>query len=126
MSKDRISLGKLGENLAVTYLKKHRLKIIKQNYRQKTGEIDIIAREKKTLVFVEVKTRRSTRYGQPLEAVTPKKQAQISRVALDYITRNKLSDQPVRFDVISILIVENKKPEIEHLQNCFEAINTFY
>ncbi len=126
MSKDRISLGKLGENLAAKYLKKHGTKVIKLNYRQKSGEIDIIARDKKTLVFVEVKTRKSTRFGQPFEAVTPKKQAQISRVALDYITRNKLSDQAVRFDVISILITENGKPQIEHLQNCFEAIDTFY
>ncbi len=126
MSKERITLGKLGENLAVTYLKKNGYNIIKRNYRQKTGEIDIIARDSENLIFVEVKTRKSLRFGKPFEAVTPKKQAQISRVALDYITRNKLSDQAIRFDVISIVMIQDGKPEIEHLPNCFEAINTFY
>jgi putative endonuclease len=126
LSKERISLGKQGEDLAAAYLKSHDVAIIKRNYRQKSGEIDIIARDQEWLVFVEVKTRKSLRFGQPFEAVTPKKQAQISRVALDYITRNKLSDQAVRFDVISIVIPKDGKPEIEHLANCFEAAGNFY
>lgn len=126
MSKDRISLGKQGEDLAATYLKSHGVDIIKRNYRQKSGEIDIIARDQECLVFVEVKTRKSLRYGQPFEAVTPKKQAQISRIALDYMTRNKLSDQAVRFDVVSIVMCKDGKPQIEHLANCFEAAINFY
>ena len=126
MSKERISLGKLGENLAVAYLENHGVDIIKRNYRQKSGEIDIIARDQECLVFVEVKTRKSLRFGQPFEAVTPRKQAQISRVALDYMTRTKLSDQAVRFDVISIVMTKDGKPEIEHLTNCFDAaINSY-
>jgi putative endonuclease len=126
LSKERISLGKQGEDLAVAYLKRHGVDIIKRNYRQKSGEIDIIARDQECLVFVEVKTRKNLRFGQPFEAVTPRKQAQISWVALDYITRNKLSNQPVRFDVISIVMTQDGRHEIEHLTNCFEAaINSY-
>ena len=126
MSEARITLGKQGEDLAVNHLLGKGFTIIVRNYRQKTGEIDIIARDREWLVFVEVKTRKSTRFGQPFEAVTRKKQAQISRVALDYMNRNKLLDQPARFDVISILINKNGKAAIEHLRNCFEPGNEFY
>ncbi|MBN4048669.1 YraN family protein, partial [bacterium AH-315-N22] len=93
-----------------------------RNYRKKTGEIDIIAQDGQCLVFIEVKTRKSLRFGQPYESVTLTKQAQISRVALDYITRNKLHDQPIRFDVISILLQSGGDTDINHLPNCFEAV----
>lgn len=120
MSKARISLGKRGEDMAAAYLLKKKYTIIARNYRQKTGEIDIIARDRQTLVFIEVKTRSSLLFGQPYEAVTTKKQVQLSRVALDYMSRNRQLDHAARFDVISILIPQNGKTEIEHLRNCFE------
>lgn len=126
MSDTRISLGKKGEDLAAGYLQHIGLRIITRNYRQKSGEIDIIARDKEYLVFVEVKTRKSLKFGQPFEAVTAKKQAQISRVAMDYITRNKLHDHPVRFDVVSILMSKDGKTDITHLANCFEATSGSY
>ena len=126
MSDTRIALGKLGEDLAADHLLKKSYKIIVRNYRQKTGEIDIIAHDGDCLVFVEVKTRKSTLFGQPYEAVTKKKQAQLSRVALDYMNRNRLLKKPARFDVISILIDTNGKAAIEHLINCFEAGVGFY
>lgn len=119
MSKARINLGKHGEDLATTFLQQKGFTIITRNYRQKTGEIDIIAKDKQTLVFVEVKTRSSLLFGQPFEAVTTAKQSQLNRIALDFMTRNKLLEQAARFDVISILIPKNGKAEIEHLQNCF-------
>ena len=119
MSKSRISLGKYGEDLATEYLEKKGFQIIVRNYRQKTGEVDIIARDEETLVFIEVKTRSSLLFGQPFEAVTAAKQKQLNRIALDYISRNKIKDQAARFDVISILIEKNKQPKINHLQNCF-------
>ncbi|MBL4903212.1 MAG: YraN family protein [Desulfocapsa sp.] len=122
MSKSRIKLGAQGEDLAVDYLKKKGLTIRVRNYRKKTGEIDIIAQDGQCLVFIEVKTRKSLRFGQPYESVTLTKQAQISRVALDYITRNKLHDQPIRFDVISILLQSGGDTDINHLPNCFEAV----
>ncbi len=119
MSKSRINLGKYGEDLAAAYLKKKGFLIIVRNYRQKTGEVDIIANDGETLVFIEVKTRSSLLFGQPFEAVTPAKQKQLNRIALEYITRNKIKAQAARFDVISILIEKNKQPKINHLQNCF-------
>jgi len=126
LSKERISLGKHGEELASEFLESAGLRIIVRNYRNKTGEIDIIARDQETLVFVEVKTRKSLTYGQPYEAVSRKKQKQICRLALYYMTRNKLHDQAVRFDVISIVMTSNENPKIEHLINCFEADSSFY
>ncbi len=119
MSKSRINLGKRGEDIATTYLKKKGFEIIIRNYRQKSGEVDIIASDKGALVFIEVKTRTSTLFGQPFEAVTTRKQTQLSRIALDYMTRNKILEQEARFDVISILLPANGKAEIVHLQNCF-------
>lgn len=121
MSKARINLGVQGEDLATDYLRTKGYKILVRNYRQKTGEIDIIARNREFLVFIEVKTRTSLLFGQPYESVTQKKQDQISRVALDYITRNKLHNQAMRFDVVSVLIPANGKIEINHLPACFEA-----
>ncbi|HID70640.1 MAG TPA: YraN family protein [Desulfobacterales bacterium] len=126
MSDNRISLGKKGEDLAASFLKKNGFQIIQRNYRQKIGEIDIIARQNEWLVFIEVKARKSIRFGQPFEAVTQNKQAQICRVALDFMTRNKLLDQPVRFDVISILFKGEGGADIEHLPNCFELNAGFY
>ena len=126
MSDSRITLGKRGEDIASSFLKNKGFKIIQRNYRQKIGEIDIIARQDEWLVFIEVKARKSVRFGQPFEAVTQAKQAQIGRVALDYMTRNKLSDQPVRFDVISILFNRNGDTDIAHLPNCFELNSGFY
>jgi len=119
VTNSRINLGNRGEDLATVYLEEKGFQIIVRNYRQKLGEVDIIATDKKTLVFIEVKTRTSLLFGQPFEAVTVHKQAQLSRIALDYMTRNKIKNQAARFDVISILIEKNKKPKIEHLQNCF-------
>jgi putative endonuclease len=122
LSRARINLGLQGEDLATDYFKNKGYKILSRNYRKQTGEIDIIARDGEYLVFIEVKTRTSLLFGQPYEAVTLKKQGQISRVALDYITRNKLHNQAMRFDVVSVLIPVNGKIEINHLPACFEAI----
>ncbi len=119
MSKTRIQLGKKGEQLAATYLQENGFQIIKRNYRQKCGEVDIIVSKKDTLIFVEVKTRSSLLFGQPFEAVTKEKQRQLKRVALDFMTRNKIKDRAVRFDVISILLAKKCAPQIEHLKNCF-------
>ncbi len=126
MSDSRLALGKRGEDVAASFLKNNGFIIIQRNYRQKIGEIDIIARQDGWLVFIEVKARKSVRFGQPFEAVTQAKQAQIGKVALDYMTRNKLHDQPVRFDVISILFNRNGEADIEHLPNCFELTTGFY
>ena len=99
----RQRLGKSGEETVAEYLKKKGYTIVVVNYRCKVGEIDIIARDDSVLVFIEVKTRSDLKYGLPAEAVTPRKQRQISRAAQWYLTEKKLLDVPARFDVISVL-----------------------
>jgi len=111
--------GESSENLAVWYLKQNGYKIIEQNYRNRMGEIDIIAREKKSIVFVEVKSRRSIRYGSPKWAVTPKKQRKISMVALYYLKSTKQIDTKARFDVVAITS-NRDEPQIEIIKNAFD------
>jgi putative endonuclease len=111
--------GRNGENLAAWYLKKNGYKIVEQNYRNRMGEIDIIAREKKTIVFVEVKSRRSIRYGNPKWAVTPKKQRKISMVALSYLKATQQTGAKARFDVVAITS-NRDEPQIEIVKNAFE------
>lgn len=121
MSKERISLGKQGEDIAVAFLEARGFEIIARNYRQKSGEIDIICTDRETLVFVEVKTRKTTRFGDPLEAVNRRKQHQISVTALDYLSRNNLHDQPARFDVVGV-IIGSGDPQVIHLSDAFDCM----
>jgi putative endonuclease len=111
--------GKKSERLAAEYLKLKGYRIIETNYRCPVGEIDIIAREKGTLVFVEVKARRSSRFGSPKGAVTPAKQRKISMAALDYLKRSGQDDARARFDVVAI-DTETGRPDIEVVKNAFE------
>jgi len=111
--------GEKSESIAARYLKKHGYKIIEQNYRTKLGEIDIIAREKDTIVFIEVKARKSKHFGNPKWAVTPKKQRKISMVALWYLKATRQSNAKARFDVVSIISSQDN-PSIEVIKNAFE------
>jgi putative endonuclease len=115
-----LALGKAGEDLAEKYLCRKNYEILKRNFRSKLGEIDIIARDGKTLVFCEVKTRVSTQYGQPFEAVTPRKQATIRAVAEMYlaVAKNPPNLNGIRFDVVSILST-NEGIKIRHFENAF-------
>lgn len=119
MTEARLSLGAWGEAQAALYLQRQRLKIVARNFMTPVGEIDIIARTKKELVFVEVKTRRSNAYGTPAEAVGPRKQRQIIRAAQWYLTANKSSLQP-RFDVIAVMPDAAGPARIEHLPAAFD------
>jgi putative endonuclease len=119
MSKSRIELGRKGEQAAVNFLKNNGYNIITTNYRTRLGQIDIIARDKKTICFVEVKTRQTARFGRPAEAIEPSKQRRISSVALIFLKQNKLLNSPARFDVISISYPD-MQPEIELIRNAFE------
>jgi putative endonuclease len=112
-------VGKKGESIAVRYLKKQGFKVIEQNYRSKVGEIDIIAREKHNLVFVEVKTRRSRSFGSPKWAVTPQKQKAISMAALYYLKMTNQTNAAARFDVVSIL-ARGEDTQIELVRNAFD------
>lgn len=111
--------GKKSESVAAKFLKKQGYKILEQNYRNKLGEIDIIAKEKETLVFVEVKARRSRQFGNPKWAITPKKKRKISMVALYYLKTTRQSLVKARFDVVAITSTQ-ESPEIEIIKNAFE------
>lgn len=112
-------LGKIGEKRALKYLKKKKFRIIKQGFHLYKGEIDIIAYDGDTLVFVEVKTRRNYKYGRPEEAVTPYKQLQIRKIAQAFLTKNHIKDIKCRFDVLALLCDRNKKFKIEHFIDAF-------
>jgi len=109
--------GKAGEIIACNYLKEKNYKILATNYKNKIGEIDIIAKDGDYIVFVEVKARVSKAFGHPLEAVNEQKQFKIRQVAEMFLILKKLTTAHCRFDVISILGFEN--PEIEHVENAF-------
>ena len=102
MTKTKVELGATGETLAVKHLKQLGYKIIEQNFRVCYGEIDIIAEQDGTLVFIEVKTRTGKRYGLPFDSITANKQNHLSKAALEYMSRNNCHDRAARFDVISV------------------------
>jgi putative endonuclease len=98
----RQQLGKIGEQLAVTELERRGYAIVDQRYRTARGEIDIIAQDGETLVFVEVKVRETDECGTAAEAVTRNKQRRLGHMAADYLARRNIIDQPCRFDVVAI------------------------
>jgi putative endonuclease len=113
------SIGLTGEGLALKYLAQKRYTIVETRFRLLRGEIDIIARDGRTLVFIEVKMRTSESYGRPEESVTPAKQAQIRKVALGYLCARRLGEADCRFDVISIRQRGPAEFAIEHFKNAF-------
>ena len=112
-------LGKSGEKIALNYLIDNKYKVIARSYRLFRGEVDIIAYDQKTLVFVEVKTRRSTDYGFPEESVNPSKQQQIRKIAQGFLAKNNLQNVECRFDVISLSFDEKEGYSIRHIKNAF-------
>lgn len=119
MSKQHLDLGKSGEETAVNFLKDNGYKILSRNYKSKLGEIDIIAKDKDTLAFIEVKTRHSDKFGLPCEAVSNLKQKQISKAALTFLKENELLDKKARFDVVSIIYLEEGL-KLDLIKNAFE------
>jgi putative endonuclease len=122
MSRVRVMFGKTGEDLACAELQRRGYEILARRYRQRGGELDIVARDGTTLVFVEVKARDGRKFGDGAEAVTPIKQRRIASLALDYMARHHMHECPCRFDVVSIAI-EHGKPVIEVIPNAFMACN---
>lgn len=118
MTEARITLGRCGEEAAALYLAAQGYSIVARNLRTRVGEIDIIAQRAQTIVFVEVKTRRSIAYGTPQEAVGPRKQRQIIRAAQWYLSDAQNRRLQPRFDVIAILYLPSG-PQIEHIVNAF-------
>lgn len=116
-------LGNAGERVAARHLRRQGMRILHRQYRTPMGEIDLIAQDGETLVFVEVKTRRGLSAGLPAEAVDRRKQAQLTRLALVFLKKHRLLDHPARFDVVAIVWPESgRRPQITHYPNAFEAI----
>ncbi len=112
-------LGRRGENLAARHLKKLGYTVVERNFKTARGEIDLVARHKKDLVFVEVKSRSSNRFGSPAEAVTPAKQRRLSMVALEYIKIKGLEGMRARFDVVTV-DAGCRPPRVEVIANAFD------
>ncbi|MHB8707554.1 MAG: YraN family protein [Desulfuromonadales bacterium] len=118
MTQARLSLGKQGEELAARYLEQRGFTIVARNHRTPIGELDIIARDRRYLLFVEVKTRRSNAFGAPAEAVGAHKQRQILRAAQWFLMTARYPGLQPRFDVISVLAGRGE-PAISHIPNAF-------
>ena len=120
MTRDRQALGLSGEDLACAELQRRGYAIVERRYRTPFGELDIVARDGETWVFVEVKTRASTDFGDGAEAVTERKQRRVAQMAVDFVSRWRLHDQPCRFDVV-IVTVGDGAPRVDVYENAFDA-----
>ncbi len=112
-------LGRRGEDAAAAYLERTGMTVVERNWRCKAGEVDLVALDGSEIVFVEVKTRKTTATGQPEEAVTPAKQRRYKRLAEAYLQQAGLSDVTVRFDVVSLLVVAEDRALLRHHRSAF-------
>ena len=118
-NKGNLYLGRQGEEAAVNLLKDSGYKILLRNYKSKLGEIDIIAKDKDTFCFIEVKTRHADKFGLPQEAVSASKQRQIAKSALMFLKEKNLLDRRARFDVVSVLYSKDG-PRVDLIKDAFE------
>ena len=114
-------LGQRGERLAERFLRRQGYVIVERAHRAGGGELDLVAVDGRTVVFVEVKTRRSDRRGDPAEAVDRDKRRRVTRAALAYLKRHELLEYPCRFDVVAIVWPADGKPQLTHYRDAFEA-----
>lgn len=123
------SLGQRGEDAAARYLRGLGYRILARSDRSKPGELDLVALDGRTVVFVEVKTRVSQEAGHPSEAVDVAKQRRLTRLAVTYLKHHRLLEAAARFDVVAVTWPEDqRRPKIEHFPNAFEAVgrNEFF
>ena len=117
-----LTLGELGERAAARFLKRLGYQIVLTRHRLRYGEVDIIAVDGQTVVFVEVKTRRTESQGRAADAVDAKRQARMTRAALAFLKSHGLLEYSSRFDVVEVIWpTGQKRPEINHLQSAFNA-----
>lgn len=115
--------GNRGERVAAKHLRSLGLRILSRNNASRLGEIDLVAADGETIVFVEVKTRRSRAAGDPFEAVGTEKQRKLTRAALTYLKAKGLLEHRARFDVVGIVWGDDgTDPEVVHVPNAFEAV----
>lgn len=112
-------LGQMGEKIALKYLRQKKFEVVIKGFRLYRGEIDLIARDRETLVFVEVKTRSEGALGLPEESVDSRKQRQIRKIAEGYLALNNIEDMECRFDVISIVFDEKGSFSLSHYKDAF-------
>ena len=112
-------LGRAGEEAAVEALRAAGYRIVERNVHLRRGELDVIAEEAGDLVFVEVKTRRSTTYGTPAESVGPRKRHALAQLAAGYLARRGPGDRPCRFDVVEVWVDASGHQRVEILRDAF-------
>lgn len=120
---ENATIGRLGETYAADYLVRQGYEILEKNYRKQCGEVDIIARDRGALVFIEVKTRRSSLYGSPHDAVDQRKQRQLSKIAQEYLVSRRLQDIVARFDVLGVTLdQQNRLIKVELIKDAFDYV----
>ena len=127
IGQQRRNLGQQGESVAEEFLRAKGYAIVAKNFRARIGEIDLVAIHRQTIVFVEVRSLSGEEFGDPLATVTPRKQRQIAKTALLYLSRHSLHDRAARFDVIGIQwpTEKNDTPRLTHIQDAFELPSSF-
>ena len=121
MPKDaRVSLGKLGEDLACEELQRRGYRIVDRRFRTRCGELDIIARDGNVIVFVEVKARTDGNFGDPSESITWRKRRRLAQMAASYLSRKQLGEAPCRFDVVAVVEGPDAARTIELIQGAFD------
>lgn len=122
-------IGDRGEDVAAAHLEDRGYRVLDRNYYFERNEVDLICRgpdeQDGELVFVEVKTRSGSGYGPPEAAITEEKKQSLVEVARAYLHEQQLEDAPARFDVVTVLLADNRAPEINHYENAFHAASTF-
>ena len=122
MTIERQQLGIRGEDLAVAELTARGYAILERRYRTRYGEIDVIAADGETIVFVEVRARATAEFGTAAESVTRAKQRQLASMAVDYLARRRLASRPCRFDVVAIDEALSDAPVITVYPSAFDAV----
>jgi putative endonuclease len=121
MPSPRDDLGRRGEDEAARYLKALGYRIVGRRERIRRGDIDIVALDGRTVVFVEVRSKSDTRHGHPAETVGTVKQRRLAELATAYIRRHRLEDCSVRIDVVTVTFAAGATPVVEHYQNAFDS-----
>jgi putative endonuclease len=112
--------GREGEEIAAAYLESKGYTLLEQNYFFERAEVDIVAHDGKSIIFVEVKMRKNTTFGKPAESITQKKQQLVMKAARAWLYERKMSGSPVRFDVIAIVKQPGGAPDIQHFEHAFQ------
>ena len=121
MTQERQELGEAGEELAVGELARRGYAVLARRYRTRHGEIDIVCEHDATIVFVEVRARASGDFGRAAESVTERKRRKVTAMAVEYLSRHRITNRPCRFDVVAIDNAQGPAPDIVVYRNAFDA-----